>query len=127
LDDAGRAQLEQRYEMWTGREIRVLAVAARSTDAQTSYGRDDERDLRFMGFLTFLDRPREGVTEALQQLATLGVSVKLITGDSALVAKHFASLVGMRTERVVTGRDLAMFNDEALWAVAEKTDLFVEV
>jgi hypothetical protein len=57
----------------------------------------------------------------------LGVSVKLITGASALVAKHVASLVGMRTGRFVTGRDLATFNDEALWAVAEKTDLFVEV
>jgi Mg2+-importing ATPase len=68
-----------------------------------------------------------GVREALQQLTALGVSVKLITGDSALVAKHVASLVGMRAERVVTGRDLATLHDEALWSVAEKTDLFVEV
>ena len=127
LDEAARAQLEQRYESWTGSGIRILAVAARCTDAQTTYGRDDERDMRFMGFITFLDRPREGVTEALRQLTALGVSVKLISGDSALVAKHLASRVGMRAERVITGRDLAILNDEALWSVAEKTDLFVEV
>jgi Mg2+-importing ATPase len=127
LDDTATTRLERQYESWTGRGIRVLAVATRCTHAQTAYGRDDERDMRFMGFITFIDRPREGVTEALQQLTALGVSVKLITGDSALVAKHVASLVGMRAERVVTGQDLAMLHDEALWSVAEKTDLFVEV
>jgi Mg2+-importing ATPase len=127
LDEPAKARLEQQYESWTGRGIRVLAVAARGAEPQTSYGRDDERDMRFMGFITFLDRPKEGVAEALQHLTALGVSVKLISGDSALVAKHVASLVGMRAERVITGQDLAMLHDEALWSVAEKTDLFVEV
>lgn len=107
LDDAAKATLEQRYELWTGRGIRVLAVATRCTGAHISYGRNDERDMRFMGFITFLDRPREGVAEALQELTALGVSVKLITGDSALVARHVASLVGLSAERVITGRDLA--------------------
>jgi Mg2+-importing ATPase len=127
LDETAKAQHEQRYESWTSRGIRVLAVATRCAEAQTSYGRDDERDMRFMGFITFLDRPKEGVGEALQQLSALGVSVKLITGDSALVARYVASLVGMRAERILTGRDLAMLHDEALWSLAEKTDLFVEV
>jgi Mg2+-importing ATPase len=127
LDASASAHLEHQYETWTGRGIRVLAIAARSTNAQSSYGRDDERDMRFMGFITFLDRPREGVAEALKQLTALGVSVKLITGDSALVARHLASLVGMRAERVLSGRDLAALHDEALWSLAEKTDLFVEV
>ena len=127
LDVAARTQLEALYESWTRRGIRVLAVATRVMESQTSYGRGDEREMRFVGFITFLDRPREGVTEALRQLVALGVSVKLITGDSALVARHVASLVGMRAERVVTGRDLATIHEEALWSIAEKTDLFVEV
>ena len=127
LDEAAGAQLEQRYQAWTSRGIRVLAVAARCAGPQASDGRDDECGMRFMGFITFLDRPREGVREALQQLTALGVAVKLITGDSGLVAKHVASLVGMRAERILSGRDLAALHDEALWSVAEKTDLFVEV
>ena len=127
LGAVARADLERRYEDWSGRGIRVLAVAARWIDAKPEYTRDDERDMAFMGFLTFLDRPKEGVADTIADLAGLGVSVKLITGDSALVARHVATLVGLRSDRVLTGRQLDELHDEALWRVAEKTDLFVEV
>jgi magnesium-transporting ATPase (P-type) len=65
-------------------------------------GRSDERDVEFVGFLTFLDRPKEGSREAIEDLARLGVSVKLITGDSGLVARHVAALVGLGTDSVLT-------------------------
>ena len=91
------------------------------------YGRELERDLTFAGFLTFLDRPKEDAAEAIRSLATLGVSIKIITGDSKPVTQHVAGLVGMRADRVLTGSDLQRLSDEALWRVAESTDLFVEV
>jgi Mg2+-importing ATPase len=80
-----------------------------------------------MGFLTFLDRPKEGVTQAIADLAKLGVSLKVITGDNRLVTQHIAKLVGMPADRVLTGQDLDEVHDEALWRAAEQTDLFVEV
>jgi Mg2+-importing ATPase len=127
LDDARRTALRDRYLQWSGEGTRVLAVAARAVDDKPSYGRDDELDLEFVGFLTFLDRPKEGVAEAIADLAKLGVSVKLITGDSRLVAEHVARAVSMPSERVLTGKDLDELHDEALWSAAERTDLFVEV
>jgi P-type Mg2+ transporter len=127
LDDAACAVLERRYDEWSSRGIRVLAVAVRAIDERPVYGRDDERDMTFMGFLTFFDRPKEGVADAIADLAALGVSVKLISGDSRLVAQHVASLVGLRADRVLTGRQLDELHDEALWRTAEHTDLFVEV
>jgi Mg2+-importing ATPase len=127
LDAVKRTALRDRYLRWSAQGTRVLAVATRSMGEKPSYGRDDERELDFVGFLTFLDRPKEGVTEALADLARLGVSVKLITGDSRLVAQHVARAVGMRAERVLTGKDLDELHDEALWSAAEHTDLFVEV
>jgi Mg2+-importing ATPase len=122
-----RDQLEQRYQEWSRHGIRVLAIAIRPIDERATYGREDERDLAFVGFLTFFDRPKAGVSEALADLADLGVSVKVITGDSGLVAQHIATLVGMRADRVLSGRELDELNDEALWHAAEKTDLFAEV
>jgi len=127
LDVDRRAELERRFAEWSGRGIRVLAVAVRALAEQTGYGRDDERELTFAGFLTFVDRPKEGVAEAIADLAKLGVSVKLITGDTKLVARYVAGLVGMAADRVLTGAELDELHDEALWREAERTDLFVEV
>jgi Mg2+-importing ATPase len=83
--------------------------------------------MSFAGFVTFLDRPKPGVTEAISDLSRLGVSLKLITGDNALVSRRVAELVGLPTTRVLTGRQLDELHDEALWHAAERTDLFVEV
>ncbi len=127
LDAARQAALEQRYAAWCLQGIRVIAVADKRLECQEAYSRDDERALTFRGFLTFLDRPKPGVTEALRDLAGLGVSVKLITGDSKLVAQHVAGLVGMPSDTVLTGQQLDELHDEALWHAAERTSLFVEV
>lgn len=127
LNELHRARLEQRFTDWSSRGIRVVAVATRLLASKESYGRTDEQGLVFNGFLTFLDQPKDGVAQALAALAKLGVSVKLITGDTRLVAQHIAELVGMRHERVLTGAQLDELHDEALWREAERTDLFVEV
>jgi len=127
LDDLERARLEQLFTDWSSQGIRVIAVATRTLASKESYGRVDEQGLVFNGFLTFLDQPKEGARPALAALAKLGVSVKLITGDTRLVAQHIAELVGMRHERVLTGPQLDELHDEALWREAERTDLFVEV
>jgi Mg2+-importing ATPase len=102
-------------------------VATRRAEPRPAYSRADEREFTFAGFVTFLDRPKEGVADAILDLARLGVSVKLITGDSELVARHVAGLVGLRADRVLTGSGLDDLHDEALWHAAERTDLFAEV
>ena len=127
LDDEGRAALRERYDDWSAKGIRVLAVASATMERQDSYSRDDEHDLRFAGFLTFIDSPKEGAAEAIAALAALGVRVKLITGDGKRVSQHVAQLVGLSPERVLTGAELDELHDEALWHAAERTDLFVEV
>lgn len=127
LDTHARASIERHFARWAAQGIRVVAVAERRLEVQDAYGRADERAMTFRGFLTFVDRPKEGVADALADLSALGVRVKLITGDSRLVAQHVASQVGLRADRVLTGHELDELNDEALWRAAEDTDLFVEV
>ncbi len=127
LDAPLRRQLQQRYDAWGGNGIRVLALASRTLQRQSAYARADETRLTFEGFLTFTDRPKVGAKQALADLAKMGVSVKLITGDARQVAQHLAGLVGMSSERVLTGAQLDELHDEALWREAERTDLFVEV
>lgn len=127
LDSQSRERLEQQVAAWSSQGIRVLAVATRVLPLQPQYGRDDEHDLVFSGFLTFLDRPKPGAAAAIADLKALGVATKLITGDSRRVAQHVAGLVGMPCERILSGAELDELHDEALWREAERTDLFVEV
>lgn len=127
LDQEQLNLLQRQFSEWSSRGVRVIAVAYRKVGLKPQYTREDERDLTFAGFVTFLDRPKEGAAEALANLSKLGVTVKLITGDNRLVAQHVAKLVGMSGERVLTGAELDELRDEALWHAAERTNLFVEV
>jgi len=127
IDDALLRSLEARHDAWARDGIRVLAVATRELPPQPDYTKQDEHDLCLAGFLTFLDRPKAGAREAIAGLGRLGVAIKLITGDTKAVALHLCALVGLRAERVLTGRELDELHDEALWREAERTDLFVEV
>ena len=127
LDESGRAGLHEKYERWSREGVRVIAVATREIGVQPAYSRADERDMTFRGFVTFLDRPKDGVADALASLAALGVSFKLITGDNGMVARHVAGLVGLRCERVVTGHELNALHGGALWHAVEQADVFAEV
>jgi len=67
------------------------------------------------------------VKETITQLADLGVSLKIITGDNKLVAIHTAETIGLQLRGVLTGSELNDLRDEALWNAVETTDLFAEV
>jgi Mg2+-importing ATPase len=127
LDDAHRAQIQQRFAEWSGQGFRVLGMATKPVPPQQAYTRDDEHDLTFCGFLLFFDPPKPGVLETIADLAQLGVRLKIITGDNRLVALHTAEAVGMKVTGVLTGAELDDLRDEALWQAAERTNLFVEV
>lgn len=122
-----RSELEALDAGWSAKGIRVLAVATRRIPEREAYGREDEEDMTLAGFLTFVDQPKPGVWNAIAGLKELGVGVKLITGDTQLVAQHVARQVGLGRKRILTGRQLDELADEALWREAERTDLFVEV
>lgn len=127
LDARARAALERRFEAWSAEGVRVLAVADKALPESPTVRREDESDLTFAGFLTFLDRPKEGIAEAIAELTRLGVAIKLITGDNRLVARHVAASVGLPVGAVLSGAELDRLPDEALRGVAPRTDLFVEV
>ena len=91
---AAHAELARLFEAGA----RVVAVATRPADELAGDpGAGDERGLRLAGFLTFADRPKAGAAEALERLARLGVAVKVITGDSPVVARPCAATSASRS------------------------------
>ncbi len=128
LDGAQLDAIQTRFAGWSAQGYRVLGIATKAvTNAQTTFDRDDEKDMTFLGFLLFLDPPKPDVRQTILDLENLGVTLKIITGDNKLVALHTAETIGMPVEQVLTGSQIADMRDEALWYAADQTTLFVEV
>ncbi len=127
LAPAARAELETFYESRSAEGFRVLAVATRNVAAKEHYGRDDEAGMEFAGFLLFSDPPKPDVQQTIRDLTDLGIRIKVISGDNRHVTAHLAAAVGLDPKAILTGEELAKLNDEALWHLAPRTDLFVEV
>ncbi|MCA3480351.1 MAG: magnesium-translocating P-type ATPase [Rhodobacter sp.] len=127
LDQAARAQLDAVFREKGQEGFRVLALATRRVAARSGYDQDDERDMLFRGFLVFLDPPKPEARETIGQLARLGIAIKVISGDNRHVTAHMARSVGLDAPLILTGEDLAAMRDEALWHLAPRPDLFVEI
>ena len=127
LDAETSARCRQTHETLSAQGARVLAVACRSLAAQAAYTAADERDLVLVGFIAFSDPLVPGVADALAALRRDGVTVKIITGDSELVARHVCGQVGIDGDRIVLGTEIEGMTDGALAVVAERTNVFARV
>lgn len=128
LGSQQRAAIDERFTAWSAQGYRVLGVAVRDMPRKRAYTiEEDERGLTFAGFLLFFDPPKEDARQTLEALAKLGVSVKIITGDNRLVARHVAEIVGLPVDSILPADQMKDLQDEAFWHIAEKTSIFAEV
>ena len=122
-----RPQIEQRAQELNARGYRTLGVALRPLDGEASISRHSEAAMVFLGLLVFADPPKAGIARTLTELEQLGVRLKIISGDNALVAARVGEEVGLLQARVLTGADLQKLSDAALPARARDTDIFAEI
>jgi Mg2+-importing ATPase len=128
LDAKTLAGIDQRYSDWSEKGFRVLGVATKSLEGQAAhYSAADETGLTLIGFLLFFDPPKADVQKAIEDLASRGVQIKIITGDNEKVARHVAETVHLPPMAVLTGSALNSMSDEALWHAAEGTNIFAAV
>lgn len=107
--------------------LRVVAVAIKEFPHKDVYTLEDEQGLTLMGYIAFLDPPKESTKAALEGLAKIGVSVKVLTGDNFLVTKKVCKDVGLSTANYLTGDDIERMGDEEIYEVIDKTNLFVKL
>jgi Mg2+-importing ATPase len=122
-----RARLEKSFAKLSGEGYRVLALASRSLDRTSLSGTSDETQMTLRGLLAFLDPPKAGAAEAIRHLASLDVSVRLVTGDNRLAARKIATAVGLDAERLLTGSDIDQVDDAVLADRTGDTVVFAEV
>lgn len=104
---------------------RVLAVAQRTLkDKRNTYKVEDEREVTLLGFIAFLDPPKDDVGEVVKELEAKGIRIKIITGDNELVTQKICADLGMKVQGVLLGKELQSMTDDALMARVERTTIF---
>lgn len=108
--------------------MRVIAVSQKSNPSPVGeFSVADENDMVLMGYLAFLDPPKESAAPAIQTLKEIGVDVKIITGDNEDVTKNVCKQVGIKFDRIYLGTDVDNLSDEELGKLAEKASIFAKM
>jgi Mg2+-importing ATPase len=121
-----RAAIEATFQRLSREGYRVLGVATRELPKDTC-AVVDEHAMTFAGFLVFTDPPKPEAAEAVAELASLGIAVRMITGDNRLAAAHVGASVGLDPRHVLTGSDIANLRDPALVEAVRGTAIFAEI
>jgi len=117
----------EKYQQLSASGYRVLGIAYKVTENDRNFTRDQEKDMIFLGFITLYDPPKKNFHETLEKLKQLGVQLKLITGDNALVAESIARQIGISNPIVLTGPQLRQMTDGAIMQQGAQADIFSEV
>jgi len=108
--------------------LRVVAVAIREENAhRDGWTRAHEHDLCLLGYIAFLDPPKESTAPALRALAASGVAVKVLTGDSERIAAHVCAQVGLDHESILPGHALDEMNDAQLQQAVRAHQVFARL
>ena len=107
--------------------LRVVAVAKKSGLGHLDISPDDECDLELLGFLAFSDPPKADIEKSLSNLRSLGIEVKLATGDSLQVARSVCDKVGMEVRGSLTGSQVESMSDDQLRFLVHQTTIFARV
>lgn len=108
--------------------FRVLAIAQKSNPSPAgAFGVTDECDMVLMGYLAFLDPPKESTADAIKALKAHGVTTKILTGDNDKVTRTICKQVGLKVRNMLLGSDLENMSDQDLAKAAETTDVFAKL
>jgi Mg2+-importing ATPase len=119
---------EEKYYDLSAQGYRVLAVSYKKVkEEKSNYSVNDESDMVFLGFVAFLDPPKETAKESTQSLRNTGIQLKILTGDNELVTKKTCEQLGFQITGIVQGSEIAQLGDDALARVVEEANVFARV
>lgn len=125
--DAKRRQIADELN---SQGFRVIALAYKQMPGATdepTYAIKDESDLILLGFLAFLDPPKDTATEALEQLRQLNVDIKILTGDNEIITIYICKEVGVPVEHLLLGPQIEEMNETELAEAVSSASIFARL
>ncbi len=120
-------KINQQFIDLSSKGFRTLGLAYKDMGSQFSMTKDDETRMTFLGFLVFFDPLKEGIIEVIKTLKESGVTLKVITGDSELVAASVAERMNFPNRDILTGSSIRDMSNEALMKRVNSVDIFAEI
>lgn len=128
LNDAIRQRILKTVDALNARGFRVLGLAQKSNPSPVgTFSAKDECDMVLLGYLAFLDPPKETTARALRALKEHGVTTKILTGDNEKVTRTICQQVGLQVRNMLLGSDLDQMSDQELAKAARTTDVFAKL
>lgn len=108
--------------------MRILGIAQKNNPSMVGeLSVRDESDMVLIGYLAFLDPPKESTANAIRALEDFGVNVKILTGDNDAVTSSVCKQVGIKVNNLLLGSDIEEMDDELLSEVVEETNVFAKL
>lgn len=108
--------------------LRVIAVCQKNDiNDVTNFGVENEKNMILLGFIGFLDPPKESAKSSIEKLNNAGIRVVVLTGDNAEVTKCICKKVGINSKRVVEGNQIEKLTDIAILRLLKNTNIFVKL
>ena len=120
-------KIQQHFEDFSSKGFRTLGVACKDMGAGSVISRDHEAGMTFLGFLVLFDPLKPNIVDTIASLKSLGVSLKIITGDNHLVAASVSQQMGLADAGIITGPDLRLLSDAALLNRVADVSVFSEI
>jgi len=128
LTEEARKKIEQKYLELSAEGYRVLGVAyKRLREYKPVYSVSDESEMVFLGFIGFLDPPKETAREAIKLLREAGIELKILTGDNELVTRKVCEHLGFEIKGILLGSEIEHMHDDALARAVEEVNVFCRV
>ena len=122
-----REQIDRCFQDFSGKGLRTLGIAYKDLDHAASCAKEKEAEMVFLGFLVLDDPPKANISEVIGRLKTLGVNLKIITGDNRLVASNVGQQIGLADPQILTGSEMHQMSDGALLGRVAQIDIFSEI
>ncbi|GAB6168498.1 magnesium-translocating P-type ATPase [Clostridium carnis] len=123
-----KEEILQTVEKLNSQGMRVIAVAQKTNPSEVdAFSIKDEADMVLMGYLAFLDPPKESTSQAIKALNDYGVSVKVLTGDNDSVTRCICKQVGIDVENLLLGSDIDELDDTLLSIAVKESNVFAKL
>ena len=108
--------------------MRVIAVCQKNDiENIDEFSVNDEKNMILLGFIGFLDPPKESAKSSIEKLNNAGIRVVVLTGDNAEVTKCICKKVGIHSKRIVEGNQIEKLTDIAILRLLKNTNIFVKL